>query len=944
MTVSSEVKRITYAGNGSTTVFTVPFYFLAEAHLAVYILSALGIETVQVLNTDYTVSGVGAAAGGAITMTTAPATGETLIIIRGIPFTQLKDYVENDSFPAESHEQALDKATMLLQQQQEELDRSIKFKISANDNGVTLPSLSGEAGNALVVNATEDGFELDSVLELAPLKYYIDPAAVDQGLSSAKSMKYYLDLIGSSRKAVLVFTHNGVANTTTYTINTNIGPTSNITLEFEDGAIVNGTATLTMYGQLVANDQTCIFGPDITVLFGVHSTKEIHPEWWGLFPNGSDDTAILNKAIAASDIVGSASGYEDASIIVKQGRYKLTHNSLSTIKTNFIAPLAMFDIISNTVVTGTIFQFDFTEYTNNQNRIQIGNIVHKDLQLDVSHYNIGINILGGDNCRMIIGGLYGLAYGIRSYGTTHEKHVGMWNIDTDIILSCDTGILLQSGTTGGTDARCEGNQINVRYMAYCDIAVSLDSNHANAMPVTANVININALEMHHFANYQGFYLNGSNTFSNVCSIPGALIPSATCYYANIANSARENIIKFCRMDLARVVNSSGGYNIFKETYNHNHMSTDLSLTNDYGRSELMLAAAPTTLKWRVGDRVWNNSPDDGVLGWVCIGDGTPGTWTEINLGPPRENILINQDFSIWQENTTFTNPASGDYTADGYYIEKADGGGTAPSVNVKKNTSVHEDAFEQCCELEITNVGVTGATRHWRKVQKIKDYKKYKGKTVTFSIRIKSSVAITLPNGLIQVDDGVAPSNISITSVGTTWTTYSATLTVSNSATHLITYFYLVGIAAGAISTTGSIYIQWMKLEEGVVNTPIVPKSQEETLRECLPFYQKSYVIDSFAGAGPGALGSEYHASDGHSSSNHTVYKSVAFPVRMSGLPAITLYDDAGNLGKVTMAAGDNITGTVSYPGDSGFLVTGTNGAVSTSRVLGFHWVAIKRP
>lgn len=43
-------------------------------------------------------------------------------------------------------------------------------------------------------------------------------------------------------------------------------------------------------------------------------------------------------------------------------------------------------------------------------------------------------------------------------------------------------------------------------------------------------------------------------------------------------------------------------------------------------------AAPTTGTWRVGDKVWNQSPTPGgYIGWVCTTEGTPGTWRGFGL-------------------------------------------------------------------------------------------------------------------------------------------------------------------------------------------------------------------------------------------------------------------------------------------------------------------------
>lgn len=52
-----------------------------------------------------------------------------------------------------------------------------------------------------------------------------------------------------------------------------------------------------------------------------------------------------------------------------------------------------------------------------------------------------------------------------------------------------------------------------------------------------------------------------------------------------------------------------------------------------GRHHAYGTAAPTTNTWSVGDIIWNVSPTaGGNIGWACTTAGTPGTWTEIELG------------------------------------------------------------------------------------------------------------------------------------------------------------------------------------------------------------------------------------------------------------------------------------------------------------------------
>ena len=130
MTVSSTTVKNSYSGNGSTTQFAYGYKIFADSDLIVIIRTdSTGVETVKTLTTHYTVAGAGDASGGSITFTSGntPASGETVVIIREVPQTQAIDYIANDPFPAESHEEGLDRATMTTQQVQEEVDRSLKI-------------------------------------------------------------------------------------------------------------------------------------------------------------------------------------------------------------------------------------------------------------------------------------------------------------------------------------------------------------------------------------------------------------------------------------------------------------------------------------------------------------------------------------------------------------------------------------------------------------------------------------------------------------------------------------------------------------------------------------------------------------------------------------------------------------------------------------------------
>ena len=140
MTVSSTTTKVSYTGNASTTVFAYSFKIFAAADIKVYV-----DNTLKSLTTHYTLSGIGASSGGNVTFTAGntPASSTKVVFTRDIARTQLTDYVENDNFPAETHEAALDKLTFILQ----ELDNTIsgdifRFAESVSDAGTVTITLN----------------------------------------------------------------------------------------------------------------------------------------------------------------------------------------------------------------------------------------------------------------------------------------------------------------------------------------------------------------------------------------------------------------------------------------------------------------------------------------------------------------------------------------------------------------------------------------------------------------------------------------------------------------------------------------------------------------------------------------------------------------------------------------------------------------------------------
>lgn len=144
MTVAVATPRVQYVGNGVTLAFDFPQKAFALTDIKVYReLISTAVETL-VDPSEYTASGAAIATGGyssvTITFLVAPTANHRITLVRDTTKTQDSDYVPNDGFPAEAHENAQDKVMMALQEMGYDLSRCLKVNRSANGD-MTFPSL-----------------------------------------------------------------------------------------------------------------------------------------------------------------------------------------------------------------------------------------------------------------------------------------------------------------------------------------------------------------------------------------------------------------------------------------------------------------------------------------------------------------------------------------------------------------------------------------------------------------------------------------------------------------------------------------------------------------------------------------------------------------------------------------------------------------------------------
>ena len=170
MTISSTTVKNSYSGDGSTTTFAYTFKIFQDSDIQVIIRSSNGTETIKTITTHYTVTGAGVASGGSVIFTSGniPTSTQTVVLRRNIPQTQSIDYIANDPFPAESHEEGLDRATMAIQQLQEEVTRSIK--LSKTNTMTSTEFTVGATDRANKILAFDTSGELAVTQELGTYK------------------------------------------------------------------------------------------------------------------------------------------------------------------------------------------------------------------------------------------------------------------------------------------------------------------------------------------------------------------------------------------------------------------------------------------------------------------------------------------------------------------------------------------------------------------------------------------------------------------------------------------------------------------------------------------------------------------------------------------------------------------------------------------------------
>ncbi|WP_281019990.1 hypothetical protein [Minwuia sp. IMCC3060] len=198
--INSTVPRAEYAADGMTTAYPAPFAFLKAADLKVWIGSAK-----QQPDTDYTVTGEGTTAGGTVTFTSPPATGQSVVISRQATVARMSDFLPGGSLRADTLNDELDRLTLALQEAEAARERSLRIADHDADAAPgALPTRALRASRVLAFDDQGDPVAGPASNILSDIEGAVSSVTEDAAAAAASALSAAGDAASVANVAALV--------------------------------------------------------------------------------------------------------------------------------------------------------------------------------------------------------------------------------------------------------------------------------------------------------------------------------------------------------------------------------------------------------------------------------------------------------------------------------------------------------------------------------------------------------------------------------------------------------------------------------------------------------------------------------------------------------------------------------------------------------------------
>jgi hypothetical protein len=308
------------------------------------------------------------------------------------------------------------------------------------------------------------------------------------------------------------------------------------------------------------------------------------------------------------------------------------------------------------------------------------------------------------------------------------------------------------------------------------------------------------------------------------------------------------------------------------------------------------------------------------------------------------NRIINGSFDFWQRGTntgTWVAPILNYYFSD-RWVFNSNGTGGAGSVS-QQSFTVGQTAVPgepaSFMRWQITSAASGQASGSCYVEQRIEDVRTFAGQTATLSFYAQGTG--TLPNIYVTQTFGTGGSSQVVSTLATsvalnaTWTKYTYTVSLPSISGKTIGTNHYVGVTFMVpLNSTYTFDLAQVQLEAGSVATPFERRSYGQELALCQRYYQKSYDQATVPGTNTDT-GVIAHLCGTNGTA--AFYNTVQFGVLMRAAPSITVYDIAGNSGKVYRAA-NNKTAATLYVSNKNVTI-GTDDATSALGIY-YHYTA----
>jgi hypothetical protein len=212
MSVESSVSKVVFAGEDFPVTYNIPFRIDNASDLVV-VSREISTGTELTVNPGlYTVGSIGNPAGCTAYFDFGWGSDSTLTFYREVSQTQLTTYAANDSFPAASHERALDKLTFLVQQAIRKVSQCFRVTEASTTptekRSIPLSVLGLDGAGQLVFRSSQ---EMVSFLSLtAPL---VDNPVATWADAAERAVKVpdFLGQLGLERATLKVYHSTGVS-------------------------------------------------------------------------------------------------------------------------------------------------------------------------------------------------------------------------------------------------------------------------------------------------------------------------------------------------------------------------------------------------------------------------------------------------------------------------------------------------------------------------------------------------------------------------------------------------------------------------------------------------------------------------------------------------------------------------------------------------------------